>query len=78
MHAESGGNVDHNLLQKLSKCFTTHKHFSTNSTGFFVKHYAGDVVYSINGFCEKNRDVLFQDLIDLMKSSSEYSNDLFF
>jgi myosin I len=27
--------------------------------------------YNINGFCEKNIDVLFQDLIDLMKSSSK-------
>ena len=36
-----------------------------------VKHYAGDVSYDIEGFCEKNRDSLFQDLIELMKSSAE-------
>lgn len=27
------------------------------------------VSYDINGFCERNRDVLFPDLIELMQSS---------
>jgi myosin I len=68
MHAVNQG-ADQQLLQKFSK--TNHKHFASNATGFLIKHYAGDVDYNINGFCEKNRDVLFQDLIDLMKSSSK-------
>jgi myosin-1 len=71
MHAMASEGVDTNLLQKLSKCFNTHAHFTYNSTGFVIKHYAGEVSYTINGFCEKNRDVLFQDLIDLMRSSSD-------
>ena len=71
MHATASEGVDTNLLQKLGKCFSTHQHFSFNATGFLVKHYAGDVNYNINGYCEKNRDVLFQDLIDLMRSSLE-------
>jgi hypothetical protein len=32
---------------------------------FTVKHYAGDVTYNMEGFCDKNRDMLFNDLIDL-------------
>lgn len=71
MHATSGEGVDNNLLQKLGKSFTAHPHFSVSPTGFLIKHYAGDVSYNINGYCEKNRDVLFQDLIDLMRSSSD-------
>ena len=67
----TGERVDEQLLQKLQKSFSTHHHFSSNSDGFLVKHYAGTVDYTINGFCEKNRDVLFQDLIDLMRSSQE-------
>lgn len=70
MHA-TGDGVDRSLLQKLQSSFSGHQHFSTNSNGFLINHYAGDVDYRIDGFCEKNRDVLFQDLIDLMKSSSE-------
>jgi myosin-1 len=70
MHA-TGDGADQQLLQKLQKSYASHPHFNSNSVGFIVKHYAGDVSYDINGFCEKNRDVLFQDLIDLMKSSGE-------
>ena len=69
MHA-TGDGVDATLLQKLQASYGTHKHFSSNAYGFIVKHYAGDVNYTIDGFCEKNRDSLYQDLIDLMKSSS--------
>ena len=29
--------------------------------------------YNITGFCEKNRDTLFPDLIVLMQSSSKYA-----
>lgn len=71
MHA-TGEGVDKMLLQKMQKSFTGHKHFNSNTSGFLINHYAGDVEYNIDGFCEKNRDVLFQDLIDLMKTSSEY------
>ncbi|CAF0864311.1 unnamed protein product [Brachionus calyciflorus] len=69
MHA-TGDGVDKNLLQKLQKSYSGHPHFNSNATGFLINHYAGDVNYDIDGFCEKNRDVLFQDLVDLMKSSS--------
>lgn len=30
---------------------------------------SSQVSYDINGFCERNRDVLFPDLIELMQSS---------
>ena len=32
--------------------------------------YAGKVTYDVAGFCERNRDVLFNDLIELMQSTS--------
>merc|ERR1712226_125536 len=37
---------------------------------FLVRHYAGDVVYNINGFIDKNRDTLFQDFKRLIYNSS--------
>ena len=30
------------------------------------------MIYDADGFCEKNRDVLFKDCIGLLKSSSKY------
>ena len=29
------------------------------------------VTYDVNGFCERNRDVLFKDLIELMQTSEK-------
>lgn len=36
---------------------------------YLNRHYAGDVVYSIYGFLEKNKDTLFQDFKRLLYSS---------
>ncbi|KAM6963399.1 unconventional myosin-If [Aplochiton taeniatus] len=68
MHAKGEG-ADGTLLQKLQAAVGTHEHFNSWNSGFVIHHYAGKVSYDINGFCEKNRDVLFPDLIELMQSS---------
>lgn len=68
MHAKGDG-ADENLLQKLQAAVGTHEHFNNWNSGFVIHHYAGKVSYDINGFCERNRDVLFPDLIELMQSS---------
>ncbi|NWR38526.1 MYO1F protein, partial [Tachuris rubrigastra] len=68
MHA-TGEGADQTLLQKLQAAVGTHEHFNSWSSGFIIHHYAGKVSYDVNGFCERNRDVLFTDLIELMQSS---------
>uniref|UniRef100_A0A8C7N2N3 Osteoclast-stimulating factor 1 n=1 Tax=Oncorhynchus kisutch TaxID=8019 RepID=A0A8C7N2N3_ONCKI len=72
MHAKGEG-ADGTLLQKLSAAVGTHEHFNSWNSGFVIHHYAGKVSYEINGFCERNRDVLFTDLIELMQSSEQYT-----
>uniref|UniRef100_A0A8C3GBI3 Myosin IG n=1 Tax=Cyclopterus lumpus TaxID=8103 RepID=A0A8C3GBI3_CYCLU len=37
---------------------------------FRIRHYAGDVTYSIEGFLDKNKDLLFQDFKRLMYNSA--------
>ncbi|KAL2090187.1 hypothetical protein ACEWY4_014875 [Coilia grayii] len=71
MHAKGEG-ADGTLLQKLSAAVGTHDHFNNWNSGFVIHHYAGKVSYDINGFCERNRDVLFPDLIELMQSSTQH------
>ncbi|XP_016327153.1 unconventional myosin-If-like [Sinocyclocheilus anshuiensis] len=68
MHAKGDG-ADMTLLQKLQAAVGTHEHFNNWNSGFVIHHYAGKVSYDICGFCERNRDVLFPDLIELMQSS---------
>nr|XP_038934957.1 unconventional myosin-If isoform X1 [Rattus norvegicus] len=70
MHA-TGGGADQTLLQKLQAAVGTHEHFNSWSAGFVIHHYAGKVSYDVSGFCERNRDVLFSDLIELMQSSDQ-------
>ncbi|KAJ6651635.1 hypothetical protein lerEdw1_020767 [Lerista edwardsae] len=90
MHAKGEG-ADHTLLQKLQTAIGTHPHFNSWNKGFVIHHYAGkrpsrlsssilawQVSYDVEGFCERNRDVLFMDLIELMQSSElQFIRDLF-
>ncbi|XP_009951240.1 PREDICTED: unconventional myosin-Ie, partial [Leptosomus discolor] len=68
MHAVGEG-ADQTLLQKLQMQIGAHEHFNSWNQGFIIHHYAGKVSYDMDGFCERNRDVLFMDLIELMQSS---------
>ncbi|KAM6981227.1 unconventional myosin-Ie isoform 2-T2 [Aplochiton taeniatus] len=68
MHAVGEG-ADQTMLQKLRVQINSHEHFNSWNQGFIIHHYAGKVSYDAEGFCERNRDVLFTDLIELMQSS---------
>ncbi|XP_011312006.1 myosin-IA [Fopius arisanus] len=73
--------TDEMLLEAMDKKLSNHKHYTSRQLSpmdkqlehrkqFRIKHYAGDVVYDINGFLNKNKDTLFQDFKRLMYSSS--------
>ncbi|XP_050400125.1 unconventional myosin-Ie isoform X2 [Patella vulgata] len=77
MHAVSEG-ADSKFLEKLQGAVGTHNHYQGSNCGFIIHHYAGKVTYTSDGFCERNRDVLFSDLIQLMQgSTNEFIADLF-
>uniref|UniRef100_A0A3B3VVB3 Myosin IF n=1 Tax=Poecilia latipinna TaxID=48699 RepID=A0A3B3VVB3_9TELE len=70
MHAKGEG-ADGTLLQKLQAAVGTHEHFNSWNSGFVIHHYAGKVRLnsSVTWESQRNRDVLFPDLIELMQSS---------
>ncbi|CAK5075764.1 unnamed protein product [Meloidogyne enterolobii] len=65
IHGQSDG-VDILMLNKLSKQLLGHEHFRPGSDNFLVRHYAGEVLYQVEGFCDRNRDILHSDLVHLM------------
>ncbi|KAL6257902.1 hypothetical protein P5V15_011501 [Pogonomyrmex californicus] len=69
LHGGSTG-ADVDLKKKLAGAAKQHAHFQDTGDGFAILHYAGVVSYSVDGFCDKNRDVLFLDLIELMQTST--------
>eukprot|EP00002_Diphylleia_rotans_P005132 TRINITY_DN1421_c0_g1_i1.p1 TRINITY_DN1421_c0_g1~~TRINITY_DN1421_c0_g1_i1.p1 ORF type:complete len:1546 (-),score=390.98 TRINITY_DN1421_c0_g1_i1:282-4919(-) len=64
---------DNTFLQKLhTKHTKKHEKYVKPlrpPTAFGILHYAGQVIYDTAGFLEKNKDTLYEDLLNLMTSS---------
>lgn len=69
--------TDEELLNLLEKHLNGNRYFETrfsnpaininnNSSDFLIRHFAGNVHYSINGFVEKNSDKLYYDYYVLL------------
>lgn len=72
-----GDATDQTFFQSISSKLK-HKHFETYESSkdrkipdncFRIKHYAGDVTYNIDGFLDKNKDLLFMMLKQTMQLS---------
>ncbi|XP_034499502.1 unconventional myosin-Ia isoform X2 [Ailuropoda melanoleuca] len=71
---------DTTFLAKLNHLFSKHTHYESKVTqnaqrqydrtmglsSFRICHYAGKVTYNVNGFIDKNNDLLFRDLSQVM------------
>ncbi|CAJ1390721.1 unnamed protein product [Effrenium voratum] len=66
--------TDDTCLSKIHSSFKSsrvvYKTSRFKSTNFAVAHYAGEVVYNVISFLEKNTDKLHADITNLLKSSS--------
>uniref|UniRef100_A0A669BUQ4 Unconventional myosin-Id n=1 Tax=Oreochromis niloticus TaxID=8128 RepID=A0A669BUQ4_ORENI len=69
--------TDEVFLQGLNTKLAKHAHYTSRKLSptdkslefdrdFRIRHYAGDVVYSVVGFIDKNKDTLFQDFKRLL------------
>ncbi|XP_017774628.1 PREDICTED: myosin-IA [Nicrophorus vespilloides] len=74
--------TDEMLLEAMDEKLKGHKHYTSrqlkstdkdlrHKVDFKITHYAGNVVYYINGFMDKNKDSLFQDFKRLLYKSSD-------
>ena len=64
---------DAKLLSKLASKHSAHPRFIARTRArdcFGVQHYAGEVVYDVRGFVEKDRDELHHDVVQLMRTST--------
>uniref|UniRef100_A0A8B9TGC9 Myosin IB n=1 Tax=Anas platyrhynchos TaxID=8839 RepID=A0A8B9TGC9_ANAPL len=76
--------TDDTFLEKLNQVCATHQHFESrmskcsrflNDTSlphscFRIQHYAGKVMYQVEGFVDKNNDLLYRDLSQAMWKAS--------
>ncbi|MES1908318.1 MAG: hypothetical protein MHM6MM_001274 [Cercozoa sp. M6MM] len=62
--------TDQNFVQDLGNFFSSHKAMRVGGGAFTIQHYAGEVSYHAEGFCAKNKDTLFDDLVELVQTSS--------
>ncbi|CAM4634107.1 unnamed protein product [Leuciscus chuanchicus] len=78
----AGKVTDTVCLESMNKKLGQHPHYTSRklcpadktmefNRDFRIRHYAGDVTYSVEGFLEKNKDPLFQDFKRLMYNSSD-------
>ena len=75
-HADSGA-ADGTFVQRMN-ALSSNAHFQPRQGQFIIKHYAGDVSYSIEGMTDKNKDQLLKDLLNLVaESSNNFMGQLF-
>ncbi|KAL2093412.1 hypothetical protein ACEWY4_010724 [Coilia grayii] len=64
--------TEQNWLQKLQNYLGSNPLFHKprlSSHAFVIQHFADKVEYQCKGFLEKNRDTLYEELVDIMKAS---------
>ncbi|CAO3593922.1 unnamed protein product [Absidia cylindrospora] len=66
-HADPSA-ADSSFTQRLG-FLSSNQHFESRGNKFLIRHYAGDVMYNVEGLTDKNKDSLLKDLLDLCASS---------
>lgn len=75
VHSLESQVVDGKFMEKVIKTHASHPHFYCPAQGsdarqFTVKHYAGDVEYTVHEFSTKNNDNMYISLVSCMQGST--------
>jgi myosin-1 len=68
--SKDASEVDRKFVEAASKVHGSHAHFSQNGRTFTIKHYAGDVMYTLGKFGDSNKDALNKDIILMIQTSA--------
>lgn len=68
-HADPSA-ADNSFIQR-SSMLSSNPNFESRGNKFLIRHYAGDVTYSVAGMTDKNKDALVKDILDLIDSSGD-------
>lgn len=74
-HADPAA-CDRTFMQSINGM--SHAHLTPRQGNFIIKHYAGDVSYTVDGITDKNKDQLLKGLLNLLqKSGNQFVHSLF-
>ncbi|KAK6638201.1 hypothetical protein RUM44_008629 [Polyplax serrata] len=85
-----GNTQDSDFLDKLNENLLYHKHYINHQKSdptmqkvmrrddFRLVHYAGEVIYNVQGFLDKNNDLLFRDSREVVIDSTNSISKTFF
>jgi myosin XV len=72
--------TDYSFLDKCHMCHSTNLLYNKprmSTPEFSIKHYAGEVIYQVKHFLDKNRDLLRPDVVEMFINSRNHVRTIY-